>query len=300
MISQSRSWILTLPAEEYSKEYVEEKLKKYTYVGQLEKGGKTAYLHWQIYIENRTPIAFDTLRKKFSKGHFEQRHGSKKDVYAYCTKADTSLGITVKNGTIDTNDDSGERTDLDLIRDAILVQGLTPTDVYLTIPQSARCVRYVEVLYSALQEKKFKGVDRTVKNYYLHGSPGIGKTRFLHDKYGSDDIYTVDDYTHPWDEYKGQKVLVLDEYYSGMKWNTILKVLDRYSLELPCRYSNKYAGWDTVWLVANSPFEYQYSEIAEKYPERYPAFVRRFDGIYRMDTPGVLADETALYTPVRA
>lgn len=52
----SRSWILTLKAEDFTKEYVEEKLSDYTYIGQLEKGNTTEYLHWQVYIEHAAAI----------------------------------------------------------------------------------------------------------------------------------------------------------------------------------------------------------------------------------------------------
>lgn len=69
--SASRSWILTLPASEYDRSAVEAELGPYGYVGQLEQGGEgddDGCLHWQIYIENKTPVRFDTLRSKFPRG----------------------------------------------------------------------------------------------------------------------------------------------------------------------------------------------------------------------------------------
>ena len=58
----SRSYVLTIPADVdsdgYSQDEVQERLKNYTYVGQLEAGEEVNeitgkhYLHWQVYIEN--------------------------------------------------------------------------------------------------------------------------------------------------------------------------------------------------------------------------------------------------------
>ena len=62
MSKASRSYLLTVPADVesdgYSQEEVQERLKNYTYIGQLEQGTEVnettgkCYLHWQIYIEN--------------------------------------------------------------------------------------------------------------------------------------------------------------------------------------------------------------------------------------------------------
>ena len=66
MSKASRSYLLTVPADVesdgYSQEEVQERLKNYTYIGQLEQGTEVnettgkCYLHWQIYIENGNPI----------------------------------------------------------------------------------------------------------------------------------------------------------------------------------------------------------------------------------------------------
>ena len=129
----SRSYVLTIPADVendgYSQEEVQERLKNYTYIGQLEEGEEVNetsgkhYLHWQVYVENPTPIRFDTLRGIFDKkaAHIEKRQGTKKQAYEYCTKDDkTYQGVRIQNGEIELDDNKGKRTDLQNIADEVL------------------------------------------------------------------------------------------------------------------------------------------------------------------------------------
>lgn len=48
-----RDWMLTLPEEYYSRDIVEDKLRSYDYIGQLESGKESGYRHFQIYVENK-------------------------------------------------------------------------------------------------------------------------------------------------------------------------------------------------------------------------------------------------------
>ena len=86
-----RDWMLTLPEEYYSRDIVEDKLRSYDYIGQLESGKESGYRHFQIYVENKNAIKFETLRSKFPRGHYEPRRESKSQCLKYCTKSDTRV-----------------------------------------------------------------------------------------------------------------------------------------------------------------------------------------------------------------
>lgn len=281
---KSRSWILTLPADEYDKDYVTEKLSKYTYIGQLELGGKTEYLHWQVYIENPTQIKFTTLRNRFPKGHFEPRKGTKKQAYEYVTKSDTSQGVTISNGEIDTTERQGERTDIMALRSAILFENMTADDLLLTEPNAARYSPYLHELEQIWKAKQ-SNLNREVSARYIWGPAGCGKTRYAHELYANEEFYRVTNYLHPWDSYNGQKTLVLDEFRGQIEFSFMLNVLDRYKLELPCRYRNKWATWTTVLVLSNIPLTHQYPD-ARGY--NFDAFSRRFESVEMMDMDGTL------------
>lgn len=102
-----------------------------------------------------------------------------------------------------------------------------------------------------------------------------------------EDVYRVTNYKHPWDEYEGEPVLVLDEYNSQLDFQFLLNVLDRYPLRLPCRYADRYAGWTEVWIVSNKPLSGQY--IYEDEASR-PALDRRIGEVIHMDKKSVLDD----------
>ena len=68
-------------------------------------------------------------------------------------------------------------------------------------------------------ENKFKRVFRNMKVYYIYGSAGCGKTSYVFQKHGYDDVYRTTNYEFGWiDDYNGEKILFLDEFRSSFKW----------------------------------------------------------------------------------
>jgi hypothetical protein len=262
---QSRSWILTLPQSEYS---------------QLEEGAKSGYKHWQVYIENDGPIKFSTLRNKFPKGHYEVRRGSRADAYNYCTKADTAQGVRIENGKIDLTADAGERTDLQELRYLVLIEGQSPADILISNPGANRYYKYLQQLYFEFQSKKFSRSLRDVKVHYLWGPAGSGKTSGLWNHYQGD-FYRVSDYQHPWDAFNGESVLVLDEYRYQLHFSFLLDVLDRFPLQLPARYNNRWASWNEVWIVSNISLDDQYPRVPKDSASRL-ALERRINSVQEL------------------
>lgn len=259
---QSRGWLLTLPADVYDVDAVRAGLASWPYVGQLEVGEDTGYLHWQIYVESPGAIRFSTLRRAFPKGHFEQRKGTRQQAYDYCRKADTAVeGRRIESTPKIVLEESGRgaRTDLTALHEMI-ADGMSVDEVLMSVPSSARFVnalRAIELARDRTAATKLRDV--TVE--YWHGPTGVGKTRELWERYGAD-AYTVSDYRHPFDGYAGQSVLVLDEYRGQLPISQLLQLLDVYPVELPARYANKVAAYDRVFLVSNEPLD-----LAEMYPK---------------------------------
>lgn len=286
---QSRSWILTLPADIYDQQHVVSDMGKYHYIGQLERSS-SGYDHWQIYVENKTPIRFDTLRKKFPKGHFEVRRGSRQQAYDYCTKSETSTGLRISNGDINLNDEAGRRTDVESVRDDILIKGYSYDRLLIENKSAARMARYASELVAARDRQLLKSTERDVTVRYLWGPSGVGKTRMLFNKYRNE-MYRVSDYDHPFDNYRGEKILVLDEFYSQISHSLILNVLDRYPLTLPARYANKWAAYTEVWMVSNVPIDNQYMTVRQTNYEGWKAFRRRVTNVGYMDCGGTISYE---------
>ena len=101
--------------------------------------------------------------------------------------------------------------------------------------------------------------------------------------YDLTDIYRVSNFKHPWDNYEGQSVLLLDEFAGQIPFEFLLQVLDKYQLELNARYHNKWACWTQVWIVSNLPMESlpYYRHVS---PEQWRALCMRFTSYQRMES----------------
>lgn len=289
--NQSRSWVLTLSAEKFDREAVEAGLASYTYVGQLERGlEKTdnnlqGYLHWQIYIENPGPIKFETLQRKFPGGHFEVRKGTRKQAYAYCTKKETSEGELISRGEINVKDDE-KGTTVDDLRLMMLEEGKPLRDLLVEEAACSRHVMYLTQLEGELARRKWGATTRDVKVSYLYGPPGVGKTHGVFEAHGFEDVFSVSSWKNPWDSYAGQRVLLLDEFAGQLEFEFLLKLLDRYPLQLPARYADRWAAFDEVVLLSNLPLTELYRDVQERRPEQWGALKRRISSYQRLDERG--------------
>lgn len=88
-------------------------------------------------------------------------------------------------------------------------------------------------------------------------------------------VYRVTDYLHPFDSYNGQPVIAFDEFRSSLRIKEMLLFCDIYPIELPSRYTNKYACYNKVYIISNWELEKQYYEIQREDKESWDAFLRR-------------------------
>lgn len=110
---------------------------------------------------------------------------------------------------------------------------------------------------------------------YISGSTGTGKTRGVLEKNGYANVYRVTDYLHPFDSYSGQPVIAFDEFRSSLRIKEMLLFCDIYPIELPSRYTNKYACYNKVYIISNWSLEKQYNEVQREDKESWEAFLRR-------------------------
>lgn len=286
---KSRSWVFTLSAEHVSEGELLEKLDGYTWIGQLERG-EGGYKHYQGYIENETPIRFSTLKKKFPTIHLENRKGTPLQAYEYATKEETRIGKVL--GDMEKPPEEKKRGRgqiLESLHERIR-NGEKVDDIIQTSPEAIphiKNLREVEqsLIRTAARKKKFRDV--TVN--YLYGETGVGKTHYVYERYG-DDLHTITDYTHPFDTYNGEKVLVMDEFNSQIKLELMLKLLDRYPVELPARYHNRWAAYDEVWIISNLQLEEMYPAVQQSSPQQWEAFLRRIHNYYEMGKGHIMVE----------
>lgn len=160
----------------------------------------------------------------------------------------------------------------------MLENGATDSEIMRAYPAHfGRCKSGIASMRMELLSEKLN-TWRDVRVEYIWGDTGAGKTRGVLESVDSpQDVFRVTDYKHPFDAYRGQSTLLLEEFRSSLPIEQMLIYLDGYYHELPCRYANKVSGWNTVYIVTNIPMQEQYKNVQDNHPETWAAWLRRID-----------------------
>ncbi len=121
-------------------------------------------------------------------------------------------------------------------------------------------MRYRTTLEQVRQElitEQFRDTFRTLETVYIYGATGLGKTRFVMEKYCYENVCQITSYQHGcFDKYQSEDVIVFDELSSSLKIQDMNNYLDCYPILLPCRYANRVGCFTKVYIISNIPLEY--------------------------------------------
>jgi hypothetical protein len=126
---------------------------------------------------------------------------------------------------------------------------------------------------------------------YIFGASGVGKTSTLPRNLGYSQIYRVNKYDHPFDNYKGENIIMFDEFRGMIPISEMLTYIDIHPCWLPSRYSDKVACYHEIYIVSNYPLEMQYHNIQKEHLGTWKAFLRRIHQVIEM-TP----NQSNIYT----
>lgn len=256
------------------KEYVQ-KIDHLKYcVFQRERGENTGTEHIQMYLEFSKQIRFNRLKSFFPTAHIEKRKGTRKQARDYCMKEETRIGEVVEIGSF--VDNQGRRSDLeDIVR--MIKEGATDMEILSEYPsQYFLYNKHVAKVRELITKEKYTKEWRDVVVIYIWGDTGTGKSRYVREKHGYENIYVVNDYgSGAFDSYTNQDILILEEFRSDFTLKFLLQLLDGYPLRLPARYFDKVACFSRVYIISNIPMDEQYRNIQEKESPSWSALNRR-------------------------
>ncbi len=267
--------------------------------------GEQGTPHTHVYTVFRNSVMFDTLHKKFYGVHIEPANGSNQENRDYVRKVgkwlddakhETNLANTFEEWGELPPDRSKQETQAEKIMEMVNA-GKSNAEILAEMPTAFNKLSYIDQARQTILQERFKDAWRQLNVTYLWGNTGIGKTRSIMDKYGYSMVYQVTNYEHPFDGYKGQAVIIFEEFRSSLRIDDMLKYLDGYPLMLPCRYADKVACYTEVFIISNISLEQQYPNIQVDNPETWSAFCRRIHNVKHMTNDFALLPDDPSFDP---
>lgn len=264
------------------KEILVTNLKTLQYFCMADEEGSTFHTHLFVCFTSR--VRFSTIKRYFPQAHIESVKGTVSDNMNYIKKSgkwkdDIKHGTSIE-GTFEEwgdrpADSKGKNRDMEELYKMVL-DGLTNAEIISQNQDYILQIDKLDKLRTIILTEKFKRTRRLdLEVTYCYGVTGSGKTRSILDQYGDENVYRVTDYLHPYDSYNCQPIIVFEEFRNSLPIKEMLNYCDIYPMELPARYSNKYACYKKVFIISNWSLEMQYKEQQENDGESWNAFLRR-------------------------
>lgn len=243
-----RAWCLTInnPGAEYP-----DKLKDVhrdhgmTYlVAQKEKGAEGTE-HIQAYCHFENQVSFTTVKTIFQGAHIEAARGSAEENRTYCTKEETRIGGPWEYGTMP---QSGKRNDLLAVK-ADLDEGMLMQEI--ADKHFSQYVRYHKSFHAyCLLKHKRTNEAKTIRVFW--GPTGTGKTRYCFDNYPGAYWKTKSTSNAQfWDGYDGEETIIIDEFYGWFSFDFMLRLTDRYPVNLDIKHGTVPLAARTVVFTSN-------------------------------------------------
>ena len=256
---------------------------------------QTPHIH-AYFVAKTSAIHFSTIKRLFPTAHIEPAQGSSEDCRSYIqksgkwaedAKANTAILGTFKEMGELPIEKPGQRTDL-AVAYQMLEDGANIMDVIRNNPDMMKYRSHLEQTRQDLIAEEYRTTFRQLEVLYIYGDTELGKTRFVFDLHGYEDVCQITDYLHGcFDKYRGEDVLILDEFASSFRIQSINTYLDGYPLMLPCRYANRVACYTKVYIISNLALHQQYPNVQMETPAVYAAFLRRINKVIRFIGPNI-------------
>lgn len=304
--TQSRKWLLTFNNPEkfgFSHDNIKAALstiKNLDYWCMCDEIGKEGTYHTHLFLFRQNTMRFQMIKNKFPTAHIDYCRGTtqenrdyirKEGKYKDTDKEETNLRNTFEEFGECPVEEQGKRNDLNALY-GMIKDGLSNYEILESNPAYMLKLDKIENCRQVIRGEEFKNKFREMEVEYWFGKTATGKTRTIMERHGYENVYRVTDYSHPFDTYKGQDILIFEEFHSNLKIQDMLNFLDGYPLDLPCRYNNKVACYTKVYITSNMSLKDQYVNIQREYEETWNAFLRRINVVKTFGEKGLIRCES--------
>lgn len=264
-----------------------------------------ATFHTHIFVVFSSRVRFSMLKRYFPECHIESCKGNVSSNVLYVKKEgrwehDEKHGTKIEGSFEEYGtpppDSRGRRQDMSELYQMVL-EDMTNAEILSVNQDYILQIDKIDKVRTTILTERFKDKVRLdLMITYISGYTGTGKTRGVLEKHGYANVYRVTDYLHPFDNYNCQPVIAFDEFRSSIKLKEMLLYCDIYPIELPSRYSNKFACYDHVYIISNWPLERQYEELQRQDKESWQAFLRRIHQVITYSDNG----KVTVYSSVKS
>lgn len=257
------------------------------YIFQLE-AGDSGTPHYQGYAYLNYGTTMQALSRLLPRANLRAARGTAEENRRYCTK-EPRLDGPWENGDMPAQ---GRRTDVHEFLTAIK-EGLDDYQLSDMYPQQyVKFTRSIDRLRTArlkrlqnirLRERLNSGrMDIPVT--VLWGPTSTGKTRHVYMHNDPDDIYQMQfgDGTSGslwFDDYEGESVLLIDDFYGQIKFSYLLRLLRPYKNRAQTKGYFTYPVFKKVYITSNEHPDSWYPKVRDNNPEAWRALRARYTEI---------------------
>ena len=278
-------------------EILRDNFKTLSYLCMADEQGSLFHTHVFVIFSSR--VRFSMVKRYFPEAHIEKCRGSVSDNVNYVKKTgkweldeakqESKIEGSFEEYGTQPPDSKGKRSYMSDLYQMIL-DNMTNAEIIATNQDYILQIDKLDKIRTIILTERYKETVRLdLKVVYIFGPTNTGKTRGVLEKHGYSNVYRVTDYKHPFDSYNCQQIIAFDEFRSSLKLKEMLMYCDIYPIELPSRYTNKFACYDTVYIISNWELEKQYQTLQAEDEESWQAFLRRIHKvIYYESTDNVI------------
>lgn len=210
---------------------------------------KTKKRHLQGFLQTTKTMRFAAIKKmcNYSGLHLEVMKGRFDQNEEYCSKEGnyTQLGEWVSQG---------HRSDKDPVISDIIETGGDKEHIMEEFPEMYMKFHGGIDKLCTYHKKKKHNQWMDVETHILCGGAGTGKTSYVTKKHGYENVFILDtdaDSKFLLDGYEGEKILLIDDFNGGIKYNTMLRLLDGHPMKLNVKNGRTYKAWEHVYITSN-------------------------------------------------
>jgi len=265
LLTQSKYWLFTifdeatintLTNEDNAKAYWEAIVPSVNYaVWQLEKCPTSDRLHIQGYCELQSVIRGRTAITKLGQGtHIEKRKGTRTQAKEYCSKEETRQAGPWEFGTFTPSQTKTSYKDKCSAIFKLLEEGKTQREIIELYPEVwMRSHRAIEKFITMLHPPRNHQTTLSV----IYGPTRSGKSFYAYSKYPQAYWKSADQW---WNNYNGDEIVILDEFYGWIKHSDLLRLADAYPLQVQTKGGMVEFTAKHVILISNEPMDGWYNQ----------------------------------------